>query len=1137
MLKMKLPLKKSKHKASDEEDDEEEGRATVSTATMCDSRGARCGCHSAGPGGPLQREAVYEWFGHLLGPAQRLEFACGLLDLCNPLELRFLGSCLEDLARKDCHYLRECETKANGLGGEPGLQQLLGDLCEPISRSKLTVYLALLNSENREVASRLYRLLLLPAVDMERLLGGWDQEDEDDDTGEMAMAREELLLLFTMASLHPAFSFHQRVTLRERLELLREAICRRSRARENIHEYLPNSENHVLASSFASHNGVATTSHKPPREAVHIEKITFKGVQRKRTDKNLEYTFKVTWSDLSVTSVTKSHQELLEFLLMLPNELSREAFDETILRALNQGSHKREERRHTDLEHIVRHIFTSPSQALLQNQKVYKFFHATPAESGPPRANLQAPPKTCKTPELFKEDSSEASSQEEEIQQPMTILKKPAGKCPVTSMGMSLRHLFLQQPKCLLPQNPNRPGQAKRLAQKPKTDKTSSTRVAYNRSSTVIKSSPLDGLHKQPCEQNGGTDWRKTTCTESAHPEHCVNTGHQRSVDKWSSRAAGRETTPSERNNVERVNGRSVCRTNGVKPAQSLRATAGKEPTLEVGSGHETCGETSSESYSSPSSPRHDRRESLESEEEKDRDTDSNSEDSTKHTVPSFSTYGTVNVPTAKLSASAGNGDESHIDDTLHLSKYPHIPFLPGLHCVISNGSEKPESVLSPPLPTEGKTLGMLVSPVPMSPAREQFNQGSPGMSLQTVAPTTGESEKRIEILTSLPLPSTFLPRNCQPSNSALHLPVHRLKIPSPQGPAETCTVNGSTQTSLGSVGAGFISLQNPGGFSASPANAPEPHSKPVSQVAGLNQVVPHQDGNAGVMPPPANLKLVLPAPNLSPAPPTVPYPLSGATLAAGVLPTPNTNVLNAAATAASSQTVNVGVGQVQPGIPPAVPTHTPGPAPSPSPALTHSTAQSDSTSFISAAVGNTSTNCTLLPPQQMGPGACGSCGRRCSCGNNGGVPMGSYFYPSPIHGQVYRFPSFFPLPSLCNGTYLNQAHQSNGTQLSYYLPQAPYTNGLMHDPVLGGQANYGMQQMPGFGRFYPVYPTPNVVASANGSGPKKNGNISCFNCGVTGHYAQDCKQPPMEASQQGTYRLRYAPPPPPSHDTLDSAD
>ncbi|CAJ0948012.1 unnamed protein product [Ranitomeya imitator] len=164
-----------------------------------------CPASTGVPGqGALRREAVYEWFVRTLGPAHRLEFACGLLDLCNPLELRFVGSCLEDLARKDCHYLRDYESRANSPAGP-----LLGDLGDPVSRSRLIVCLALLSSENRDVAGRLYRLLL-PAMEPEP--GGWEEDE----------------LLLTMAALHPAFSFHQRVTLRERLQRLREAMGRRS---------------------------------------------------------------------------------------------------------------------------------------------------------------------------------------------------------------------------------------------------------------------------------------------------------------------------------------------------------------------------------------------------------------------------------------------------------------------------------------------------------------------------------------------------------------------------------------------------------------------------------------------------------------------------------------------------------------------------------------------------------------------------------------------------------------------------------------------------------------------------------------------------------------------------------------------
>lgn len=206
----------------------------------------------SGPAAALrEQERVYEWFGLVLGSAQRLEFMCGLLDLCNPLELRFLGSCLEDLARKDYHYLRDSEAKANGLS-DPGP---LADFREPAVRSRLIVYLALLGSENREAAGRLHRLL--PQVDSvlkslraargegsrggaedELGEGGGGEEDAEKDGsgpegsgaepragGELGFrAQEELLLLFTMASLHPAFSFHQRVTLREHLERLRSAL-------------------------------------------------------------------------------------------------------------------------------------------------------------------------------------------------------------------------------------------------------------------------------------------------------------------------------------------------------------------------------------------------------------------------------------------------------------------------------------------------------------------------------------------------------------------------------------------------------------------------------------------------------------------------------------------------------------------------------------------------------------------------------------------------------------------------------------------------------------------------------------------------------------------------------------------------
>uniref|UniRef100_A0A8C3MK60 Uncharacterized protein n=1 Tax=Geospiza parvula TaxID=87175 RepID=A0A8C3MK60_GEOPR len=1180
MLKMKLPLKQTSHKAAAAEDATAAGLKEPGGALDCHlplqqqvprarggasaAAGRGCGLerpsrlHGLGPGpgpgpppphaslgapgggGPgsaaarTDKETVYEWFGLVLGSAQRLEFMVGLLDLCNPLELRFLGSCLEDLARKDYHCLRDSEAKANGLS-DPGQ---LGDFRDPAVRSKLIVYLALLGSENREAAGRLHRLL--PQVDSilqscpaaRRAPAEEEEEEEEEEEGDVVVvmdgaaengqaglpaaqglgcgAQEELLLLFTMASLHPAFSFHQRVTLREHLERLRRALYgdqeeeeegfgRHPAQNDFSHgDCMSSNENSLLERTTAPHDGLPMASHRPQREAVHIEKITLKDVSRKRADKHLEYTFKVTWSDFSVTCVTKTHQELQEFLLKLPKELSSEAFDKAILRALNQGFQKREERRHADLEPIIRQLFSNTSQAFLQNQRVYNFFQSISSESLHTHSNLQPSLKTVKTAEHFKEDSSEASSQEEDVMQHTAVHKKHNGKSPVAN------------------------------------------------STSSAKCSSLDSLNIQHSEQNGVMDWRRKSCIVQQHPEHCTNLLDQHTVEKRSlSTVSKKKGKPQlEKEKAKKTDCRLTNRSNGVRVAasQHIRTGTAKDLNLDAGSGHDTCGETSSESYSSPSSPRHDGQESFDSEEEKDRDTDSNSEDSGNQNTTRFTGYSAVsssNMNKSSAQISAVNNENGSLSEDPLNAKFQHISFMPALHCVMHSAAQKPEAVVPPPISADGKTMGMLVTtPVAVSPVREAANSPPAGMG----PVTSGESEKRLELMASpLPVPSSFLPHSVQPGSPALHLAIHRLKIPSPQGSSESCTVNGPQQPtgnlSIGSPNTAFIPVHNPGSFPGSPVPTTDPITKPASQVVGLNQMVPHIEGNPGAIPQPTNLKVVLPAAGLStaaPPPPPASYALPGSPHGTSVLPNQNTNVLSTGATSSPPQ--SAGLGQVQSTVPPAIPTHTPGPAPSPSPALTHSTAQSDSTSYINA-VGNNNTNGTMLPPQQLGSGPCGSCGRRCSCGTNGSLQINSYFYHNPLPGQVYRVPSFFTLPSLCNGSYLNQAHQSNGTQLPFFLPQSPYANGLMHDPVMGSQANYGMQQMAGFGRFYPVYPAPNVVANTNGSGPKKNGNVSCYNCGVSGHYAQDCKQSSMEASQQGTYRLRYAPPPPPSNDTLDSAD
>ncbi|KAK2085627.1 hypothetical protein P7K49_036927 [Saguinus oedipus] len=158
---------------------------------------------------PLQRDGVYRWFSELPSP-QRVEFLCGLLDLCIPLELRFLGSCLEDLARKDYHSLRDSEIKANN----PADLGSLTNLTDEVVRSKLLVSLALLGSEQREAAGVLYRTL----THIDSIIHNYGLQLNEGRTG------DEFLLLFTMASNHPAFSFHQKQVLRQELTQIQSSL-------------------------------------------------------------------------------------------------------------------------------------------------------------------------------------------------------------------------------------------------------------------------------------------------------------------------------------------------------------------------------------------------------------------------------------------------------------------------------------------------------------------------------------------------------------------------------------------------------------------------------------------------------------------------------------------------------------------------------------------------------------------------------------------------------------------------------------------------------------------------------------------------------------------------------------------------
>uniref|UniRef100_G1U0X2 Zinc finger CCHC-type containing 14 n=1 Tax=Oryctolagus cuniculus TaxID=9986 RepID=G1U0X2_RABIT len=175
-------------------------------------------------------------------------------------------------------------------------------------------------------------------------------------------------------------------------------------------------------------------------------------------------------------------------------------------------------------------------------------------------------------------------------------------------------------------------------------------------------------------------------------------------------------------------------------------------------------------------------------------------------------------------------------------------------------------------------------------------------------------------------------------------------------------------------------------------------------------------------------------------------------------------------------------------------------------------------------------------PPQPAPPPpgcmVCTSCGCSGSCGSSGLTVSYASYFQHPFSGpSVLTFP-FLPFSPMCSSGYVSTQQYGGGS--TFPVVHAPYSSSVAAEPVLGGQSSFAVPPMQNFmAGPAGVYQTQGLVGGSNGSSHKKSGNLSCYNCGATGHRAQDCKQPSMDFNRQGTFRLKYAPP----AESLDSTD
>ncbi|XP_074864999.1 zinc finger CCHC domain-containing protein 14 isoform X2 [Carettochelys insculpta] len=1015
----------------------------------------------------LQRDSVYRWFSELPSP-QRVEFLCGLLDLCIPLELRFLGACLEDLARKDYHSLRDSEIKANN----PADLGSLTNLTDEVVRSKLLVSLALLGSAHREAAGVLFRTL----THIDSVINNYGLQLNEGRTG------DEFLLLFTMASNHPAFSFHQKQVLRQELTQIQNIMASTSKnpsistlnsmaTYPGCHKVTPRSETPINSVSNqvsnSLENALHTSAHSiedslPKRSSgkhskVNVEKVEVKGLAHKKNERSVDYSFEVLWSDSSVTLVTKSSTEVTEFISKL-SQLYPEENLEKFIPCLPGPDSCYLERNHMDLESDVRYLASLPSH-VLKNDHVKKFFSTS-------SSSQQLQSASPGNPSLYKVVTSlgaSGSPQTPQTQEQNGILDW-LRKLRLHKYYPVFKQLTMEKFLSLTEEDLNK--------------FESLTMGAKKKLKTQLE------LEKEKSEKR---------CLNPATPSSVTSSGVAR-----------------------------VPPTTHVGPIQSIRGNHTAELRVDVDQpAHPLPREGSSSEYSSSSSSPMGiqiREESSDSAEENERRLEIHLDSSEKEKPVMLLNHFTSSSarPTAQVlpvQNDAGSNPSGHhtLPMQMMTAASTHISPIRMLNSMHKSERNTDMKLLSSSvhslLSLEERNK---VSPGPRSSIKMDKSFGN---TVVDVMPPSSPHQS-LQVLSGVPENSSSSTVSFGPRTKVVHASTLDRVIKTTQ---QTSLI-GETSTAATVTSSTVFHMARP----------------PIKLL--VSSSVPTDSATTGQTSCSSNMQI-----SVSPAiinPRTALYTANTKVAFSGmssmpVAPMPGSFCANSN-TASSSSHPSTSFASM---------TNLPScPAPSSSPTLSsvaensfYSSSNSSSGSAANIPVPNQNHHHHHhQQPQQQPPGCmvCSSCGCSGNCGSGGmTVSYGNYFQHPFSGSSMFTFP-FLPFSPLCSNGYVN-TQQYNGST-TFPVVHSPYNSGLTPDSVISGQSTFAVPPMQNFmAGTAGVYQAQGMMGNSSGSGHKKNGNLSCYNCGASGHRAQDCKQPPMDFNRQGTFRLKYAPP----TESVDSTD